>query len=37
MRSFLADAWQVPDAEAFRNVPRLCRKNHLGVKERETL
>jgi hypothetical protein len=33
----VVDAWQVPDAEAFQNVPRLGRKNRLGVKQRKTL
>jgi hypothetical protein len=33
----VVDAWQVPDSEAFQNVPRLGRKNRLGVKQRETL
>lgn len=33
----VVDAWQVADAAAYQNVPRLGRKNRLGVKQRETL
>lgn len=33
----VVDAWQVPDLAAYQNVPRLGRKNRLGVKQRETL
>lgn len=33
----VVDAWQVPDAQTFQSVPRLGRKNRLGVKQRETL
>lgn len=31
------DAWQVGDAAAYSNVPRLGRKNRLGAKQREAL
>ena len=31
------DAWQVGDAAAYANVPRLGRKNRLGAKQRERL
>jgi mRNA-degrading endonuclease RelE of RelBE toxin-antitoxin system len=33
----VVDAWQVPDAQAYQSVPRLGRKNRLGVKQRESL
>jgi mRNA-degrading endonuclease RelE of RelBE toxin-antitoxin system len=33
----VVDAWQVSDASAYRDVPRLGRKNRLGSKQRETL
>lgn len=33
----VVDAWQVPDLSAFRDVPRLGRKNRLGARQRETL
>lgn len=33
----VVDAWQVSDAATYQNVPRLGRKNRLGVKQRETL
>ncbi|RWJ39755.1 MAG: DNA helicase [Mesorhizobium sp.] len=33
----VVDAWQVADASAYQEVPRLGRKNRLGVKQRETL
>ncbi|MGH6837480.1 MAG: 3'-5' exonuclease [Methylocella sp.] len=33
----VVDAWQVSDASAYQEVPRLGRKNRLGVKQRETL
>lgn len=33
----VVDAWQVSDTAAYQNVPRLGRKNRLGVKQRETL
>jgi hypothetical protein len=33
----VVDAWQVPDADAFQNVPRLGRKNRLGARQREAL
>lgn len=33
----VVDAWQVADAAAYQDVPRLGRKNRLGVKQRETL
>lgn len=33
----VVDAWQVVDAAAYQDVPRLGRKNRLGVKQRETL
>jgi len=33
----VVDAWQVADATAYREVPRLGRKNRLGAKQRETL
>jgi hypothetical protein len=33
----VVDAWQVPDLAAYQNLPRLGRKNRLGVKQRETL
>lgn len=33
----VVDAWQVTDAAAYQEVPRLGRKNRLGVKQRETL
>lgn len=33
----VVDAWQVPDLAAYQNVPRLGRKNRLGVKQRETI
>ncbi len=31
------DAWRVADAEAYAGVPRLGRKNRLGVRQREAL
>lgn len=33
----VVDAWQVDSAEAYANVPRMGRKNRLGVKQREEL
>ncbi|MDE3767562.1 3'-5' exonuclease [Sinorhizobium meliloti] len=33
----VVDAWQVADSAAYQEVPRLGRKNRLGVKQRETL
>ncbi|MGH6846311.1 MAG: 3'-5' exonuclease [Methylocella sp.] len=33
----VVDAWQVSDASAYQEVPRLGRKNRFGVKQRETL
>lgn len=33
----VVDAWQVADVAAYQDVPRLGRKNRLGVKQRETL
>jgi mRNA-degrading endonuclease RelE of RelBE toxin-antitoxin system len=33
----VVDAWQVPDTQAFQSVPRLGRKNRLGVKQRESI
>lgn len=33
----VVDAWQVADLAAYQIVPRLGRKNRLGVKQRETL
>lgn len=33
----VVDAWQVADATAYREVPRLGRKNRLGGKQRETI
>ncbi len=33
----VVDAWQVADAAAYREVPRLGRKNRLGPKQREAL
>jgi mRNA-degrading endonuclease RelE of RelBE toxin-antitoxin system len=33
----VVDAWQVTDAAAYQELPRLGRKNRLGVKQRETL
>lgn len=33
----VVDAWQVSDTAVYQNVPRLGRKNRLGVKQRETL
>lgn len=32
----VVDAWQVPDAEAYADVPRLGRKTRLGARQRET-
>lgn len=33
----VVDAWQIEDAEAYADVPRLGRKNRLGRKQRERL
>ena len=33
----VVDAWQVSDASAYQDVPRIGRKNRLGTKQRETL
>jgi mRNA-degrading endonuclease RelE of RelBE toxin-antitoxin system len=33
----VVDAWQLADAASYQAVPRLGRKNRLGVKQRETL
>jgi superfamily I DNA/RNA helicase len=33
----VADAWQVPDAEAYAVVPRMGRKTKLGAKQRDAL
>jgi hypothetical protein len=33
----VVDAWQVPDLEAYALVPRMGRKNRLGIRQRETL
>ncbi len=33
----VVDAWQIMDLQAYQDVPRLGRKNRLGVKQRERL
>ncbi|MDX0001586.1 AAA family ATPase [Sinorhizobium meliloti] len=33
----VVDAWQVTDADEYKEVPRLGRKNRLGAKQRESL
>ena len=35
--TYVIDAWQLDDAEAYANVPRLGRKNRLGSKQRARL
>jgi hypothetical protein len=35
--TYVVDAWQLDSAEAYANVPRLGRKNRIGVKQRARL